>query len=205
MIKFMRTMAAAAAIAAAVPATAATLVGGYSFDDNAFADTLISSSGSFTVSGGSLASVLTDIDAGTYAFSFSPGAFVELGFTDNSLVNGTGADLVLFELGVPSVFRLSITIGGTTRSYSSTDTGFNAGGFNLNAVAIDLDDFGIASLASLGSVVIGMDDCSNTCPSLSLVGALNSGPVGAVPEPSTLALVSLALLGAGATTRRRVR
>lgn len=204
MTTLIRTLAAAAAIAALAPATAATVVGGYTFDDNAFADTLISSSGAFTTAGGSLVSVLTDTDAGTYAFSRDLGAYVELGFTDNTLVNGTGADLVLFELGVPSIFKLSLTINGITRSYASAFTGSTAGGFNLNAAAIDLDDFGMPVGASLGSIVIGMDDDSNTAPSLSLVGALNSGRPGSqVPTPGTLALAGLALLGLGATARRR--
>lgn len=151
-----------------------------------------------------MASVLTDTDAGTFAFSRSPGAYVELGFTDNTLVNGAGADLVLFELGVPSIFKLSLTINGITRSYASIFTGSTAANFNLNAAAIDLDDFNVAVGSSLGSIVIGMDDDSNTLPSLSLVGALNSGRPGSqVPTPGTLALAGLALLGLGATLRRR--
>ena len=187
------------------PAAAITAVGGYNFEDNAFADTLISSSGGYSVTGDSLAAALTDKNPGTFALSTTLGVtdFVQLGFTDNVLVNGLGADLVLFELGVPSVFGVSITIGGTTRSYASVSTGAQAGGFGLNAAAIDLSDFGIAFGASLSSIVILMGDASNTQPSLSLVGALNSRELGSqIPEPASLSLAVIALLGLAATRRR---
>lgn len=192
MKQFLGSVAVASLLITATPVTAGTMIGGYTFDDNAFADTLISSSGSYSTSGGSLASVLTDTNAGTWAGSLTPNAYVELGFTDNWLVNGAGADLVLFELGIPSIFKVSITIGGTTLSYASQDTGFDAGGYNLNAAEINLDDFGVASGASLSSIAVRMDDGSNTRPSLSLVGALNSRAVDAtVPEPASLVLIGL--------------
>jgi hypothetical protein len=169
-------------------AKAVTVVGGLTFQDNAFADSLISSSGSFTTSGGTLTSVLTDTDSGTYAFSSSPGAFVNLGFTDNLLVNGSGNDLALFELGIPDTFK--VTIGGITKSYLSVDTGQSAGGFGLNVATVNLDDFGIAPNTTLSNILIGLDTTSaaSTVPSLSLVGALNSGAVTstAVPEPFTI-------------------
>jgi hypothetical protein len=187
------------ALLAAMPASASTIVGGITFNDNAFADTLISSSGSYTTSGGSLSSVLTDIDASTYAFSNSPGAYVQLGFTDNTLVNGTGADLAIFELGVPDSFVVSLTLGGTTHTYASSSTGFLAGVFQLNDALINLDDFGVGTGASLSSVVVGLDTInpgSLTVPSLSLVGAMNStSPVVATPEPAALYLMAFGLAG----------
>jgi len=144
------------ALAGASLSKAAIVIGGYSFDDNAFADTLISSSGAFTTSGGSLSSVLTDKDASTYAFSFSTDAYVELGFTDNLLVNGLGADLVLFELGELDTFKISI--GRTTNSYTTTFTGQTVGGSNLNAISINLDDFGVARChGSLENQPLGVD------------------------------------------------
>jgi hypothetical protein len=180
-------------VSLAGPASASMTVGGYTFDNNAFVDSLISSSGSFSTSGGSLSSVLTDTDAGTFAFSWTPGASVNLGFTDNVLVNGTGSDLVLFETGVPDTFK--VTLNGITNNYLTTYTGYSAGGWNLNAVAVNLDDFGIASGATLSSVLLGLDyDGGGTVPSLSLVGALNSSS-SAVPIPAAVWLLGSGLVG----------
>src|SRR5260221_8712187 len=105
------------ALAIAGPASA-TSVGGFNIVSSA--DSLISSSGTFTTSGGSLSSVLTDTDAGTYALSFSPGASVTLGFS-SGIVNGAGNDFVLFELGTPDT--VSVTLNGTTLSFLLTATG----------------------------------------------------------------------------------
>jgi hypothetical protein len=186
----------ACTLLAVIPANASTVVGGITFADNAFADTLISSSGSFTTSGGSVTSVLTDIDAGTWAFSNSPGAFVQLGFTDNNLVNGPGADLAIFELGVPDSLKVSLTLGGTTHTYLTINTGFTAGGFALNVAQINLDDFGVGAGTSLSSIVIGMDTVAagGTVPSVSLVGAMNSSAT-ATPEPTTLFLTAFGIVG----------
>jgi VPDSG-CTERM motif len=184
----------------------ALVVGGINFDSNAFADTLQSSSGSFSTSGGALSSVLTDVDAATYAFSFSPGAYVQLGFTDNLVVNGAGNDLALFEVGVPDSFRFSLTIGGFTQTYNSVATGDTAGGFSLNLAQVDLSTFGVAAGATIDSIVIGLDipASGGTVPSLSLVGAINSRSAGVPDGGATLGLLAsscLALVG----LRRRVR
>ncbi len=183
-------------------ASATVTVAGINFADNAFADTLISSSGTFTTSGGSLNTVLTDHDVGTYAFSFSPGASVNMGFSSVSLFNGAGADLAIFELGLPDSFR--VTINGVDKTYLSAGTGFMAGGFNVNVAKIDFSDFGLASGATINSVVIGLDihSGSGTVPSLSMVAGLNVSPV---PESETYAmmLAGLGLLGVAARRRQQ--
>jgi len=172
-------------------ANATVVVGGYSFDDNAFADYLISSSGSYTTSGGSLESCVTGANVYTYAFSQTPGAYLDLGFSDNYLVNGPGNDLALFELGIPDTFGVSLTIGGTTHTYQTFYTGYSGGDYNLNVALVNLDDFGFATGSLFSHVVIGMDivSGSGTVPSLAVVGALNS-----IPEPATICLLGLGAL-----------
>ena len=192
-------------------------VGGFTFDDDAFADTLISSFGSFTVGGGaaSVEDAVVGSDVSDFAFSFTPGAFLQVGFTDNVIINGAGDDLVIFELGVPDVVELSLTLGGTQVSKLLTDTGLNAGGFNLDAAAWDLGaDFGLAPGATVSSLVLEIDTVTggSTVPSVTAIGALNSvvpgggGPGGgggaAVPEPSTYAMMILGLAGLGYYKRR---
>lgn len=194
----------AALLLGATSASATISVGGFDFNDDAFADTLTASSGDFSTSGGSLADVLTDKDAGTYAFSFSEGAFVELGFTDNLVINGMGNDLVLFELGVAD--PLTVTIGGVTLEVLTAATGFSAGGFSLNAIALDLDLFGIADGGSISSLRLAfpINQESGTVSSTSLVGALNSQSItGGVPEPTTWAMLIAGFGLVGAAARRR--
>lgn len=175
----------------------ADLIGGLNI--TSFADSLISSSGTFTTSGGSVAAVLTDHDPGTYAYSSDSGAYVQLGFS-HPIVNGPGYDLALFELGTPDTFKLSITLGGTTIQYLSSDTGFTIGMYNLNVATINLDDFGLSVGATVDQIVVGLDVQSiyGNRPSLSLAGALNS-----VPVPGAVGLLGSGLLGLVGMGRRR--
>ena len=201
MRKAILSGAVALSTLSATAASASVTVGGFTFDNNAFVDTLLSSSGSFTVSGGTLSSVLTDTNVATYAFPSSEGASLTLGFTDNVAVNGAGNDIVLFELGTPDTWN--VLINGVTHSYTSSATGESAGGFSLNAAALDLSDFGIGAGASITSLRLSfVTSNSGTVASTSLVGALNSGPVG-VPEPATWATMLFGFGGLGAALRRR--
>ena len=165
----------------------ATIIGGLNI--TSFADSLIASSGTFTTSGGSLAAVLTDHDAGTWAYSWNSGAYVELGFS-LPIVNGPGYDLALFEAGVPDTFKL--TLNGITNQYLSVDTGFLIPGYHLNVAQINLDDFGLPAGSTVSSILVGMDIIGpgETVPSLSLAGALN-----AVPVPGAVWLLGSGLLG----------
>jgi hypothetical protein len=167
----------------------ADIIGGLNI--TSFADSLISSSGDFVTSGGTLEAVLTDHDPGTGAFSRSPGAYVQLGFS-NPIVNRSGYDLALFELGTPDTFNLSLTLGGTTIEYPTSYTGFSIGRYYLNVAQINLDDFGLPMDALVDQIVVGMDLLSiyGNRPSLTLAGALDP-----VPVPGAVWLLGSGLLG----------
>ncbi|MEM7498250.1 MAG: hypothetical protein AAF371_09705 [Pseudomonadota bacterium] len=184
----------------ASPAASGMNIGGFAFDDNAFADEVTASTGDFELfdTPPSLSAALTDTDPGTGAFSFDKGASVTLRFVDNVLINGPGRDLVLFETGVVDTFR--VTIDGVTRDVLSSSTGETAGGFDLNAAAIDLSEFGLGSGARISEVRIALDhrspDPRPTVPSLTLAAALNSQPA-EPPLPARLALLLSGLAGLG--------
>jgi len=179
------------------------IVGGINFQNNAFADTLVSSNGTFTTSGGTLPQVLVGSNPADYAFCFGGPSVcnVTLAFTDNTILNGAGADLAVFELGTPDPFQL--TINGVTRTYSTASTGSSAGGFDLNVALVDLADFGVASTSLIRASSLD-NATTGTTISYTVFGAINNGPAAvAVPEPSSLILFGTVVVTAGFGLRRR--
>ena len=207
----IKTLLAAALLAGSLgSASAITTVAGISFQDNAFADTVLASSGSFTFGGAAtLQAAVTGPALTKYAFSHDATAYIQLGFTDNYLVNGAGNDLALFEYGVADIFGISLTIGGISHSYQSVATGLNATvdgiTYGVNVAQVNLDDFGVGAGAQLTSIVVGMGiDNGGSVPSLGVAGALNSAPQnGTVPDGgATISLLSMACLALGALKRK---
>jgi hypothetical protein len=195
------------ALLAFVPAAASAsiVVGGYGFNDNAFVDQVTGSSGTFSTVGGTLSQVLTDKNPASFAWSYDQGAFLDLAFVDNVALNGAGKDIVLFELGAPNTW--TVTINGISHNYTSVDTGQNvlvgATSYDLTAAAFDLSDFGIAAGGSISnfrlSFVPVTDTFGTTIASTSLVGALYPP----VPEPATWMTMLLGFAGIGLAMRRR--
>jgi hypothetical protein len=209
---FKHLLAAALAVLA-LGAKADTLeIGGLSLDTRGFADTLISSTGSFTTNAGSVALALTDHLLDTWVQSSTPGASVVLGFSDNRLVNGPGDDLALFEVGHEAYEysqegfdSLWVTINGQTRLYFTTETTTTVDDHNVNMTRIDLSHFGLAEGVQIDRVEIGLDyDTRGSLPQLQLVAAMNS-VAAPVPEPASALLLLAGGLVVCAARRRRTQ
>lgn len=204
-------LAASAAMLMAGSAQAAVVIGGFTITSSA--TSLIESSGDYFTQGGPLATVVTDSDAATYAFSRTAGAFVRLGFA-SGILNAAGNDFVLFELGTPDSFN--VTINGVTVLRQSSATGSTVAGFvgstavnfPLLAAAFDLSEFGVGAGSSVSAIRIGLDvpvSNGSTVPSLSFAGVLNSGTGTVVPEPSTWMLMIMGFGLIAQQLRRRHR
>lgn len=206
---FVAACSVTALLFGASQAAAPIVIAGTTYDTVNFADTLISSSstgGTFSLGGGAatLAAAVTGFDVDTWAFCNCDSAYVQLGFTDNVVTNGPGADLALFEIGTPDNFGISLTVGGVTQTVVSVSTGFTqAQGFGINLATVDLSSFGIAPGASVNSIVVNMGfPFANTSssPTLAAVTALN-----ATPEPSTMVLLGGGLVAMVSLSRNRRR
>lgn len=208
---FLKTLAALGLAAAATASHASFTLGGITFADNSTADQLVSSFGDYTVNGPSLAAALTDNDLSTWATSMTPSAYVVLRFTDNSVVNGAGDDLALFEVGHEAYEysqegfdSFDITINGITRTYFTTETTTIVDDHNVNMTTLDLSFFGIAEGATINEIRIGMDfDTRGSRPQLQLVAAIHSGPALPVPEPQSWALLGGGMALLWAMARRK--
>ncbi len=196
----------------------AILIGSFTFDQNAFADAVGTTTGNirtfetiappdvFLVDQISVGAALTGSDLNSGVLCDEP-CTIEVLFTDNTVVNRVGTDLILFEQGgAESTF---VTIGETERLISSFVTAAGVAdltGALINMFSIDLDDFGIASGGLISSVIIdlnfpdGADPLSFPSSDPLALAALNS-----IPVPSTLALFTtgLALLAVVGWRRRK--
>jgi hypothetical protein len=194
------------ALAAGPLAVGDITIGTDVFSDNAFADEVISSSGSFRYIGhageplpNSPAEAVLGSDINTGMETLVAVSHVELGFIDNVVVNGPGPDLVFFELSSES-FGESIRVAldsldaGVVLSSTNTDidityddsegrTGSQAWVYRAE---LDLSSLGVPDGASIDSIYIDMS--ATYQPDLLAVGA--------IPAPGVLGLLaSTGLLG----------
>ncbi len=222
----MRNILFASALALATPLCAqAVTVGGLDFDDNAFADSLASASDGFSPYFGvatSLEEALVGTNLIDYTFvtsSSSEESNFVISFDDNHIVNGPGADFVIFDLGPIDIhlfandparydrwrefISVAVSPGGPRRSYQVEDSGENAGRYSVLIAQIDLDDFGLASGDTVSLLqIFPKNSAGADSADITAIGALNSVTVATVPLPAGLPLLSAGLLTLGAFRRR---
>lgn len=184
----------------------AVSIAGIEFADNAIADTLIGSNGSFLSWDLSLdntpaaLNALTDTSPGTYAFSNDTNAYIDLGFSGTDVYNGAGDDLALFFVGAGgqagNLRLLDLNGENDSIGFSSiTYTGFdftetwdinNDGITDANDVSsifvtyIDLDTLGIDGQTALNNFRL---EIGNASAVPALMAAINITPV-PVPLPA---------------------
>lgn len=206
-------------------APAQIALGGYVFDAQAAPDVATPQPGSqpqFAMPASGCASVtsvpgLTLQQAATAVFVdgdadewISGKSRVQLDFTDNCVINGPGPDLVVFEVGGAESFALQVFSdaiceysGAITFAVAATgSTVAPCGGTPnaLNAVAIDLDAFGVLPGASVRRVLLDNLGQPAGAVGADLVGlyALNSGSPQDLSSPCLLAWQQGVDAGAGA-------
>jgi len=143
--------------------------------------------------------------------------FLVPGFGLVSIINGPGADLIVWEAGSPAEdFKLAISMDGgvtfsanITYSTSAAVPGDASSGFATNTAYIDLADFGVGAGDLIDAVRLEglFTGIGASGPDLLAVGVINAGrPTGnvpGIPEPGTLALLGIALGGLGVARRRK--
>jgi hypothetical protein len=206
-------LALALGLALAMPAAAQVSIAGYVFDANAGPDATTPLPGSqpgFAAPSSACAAVsllpgltleqsvdavLLDTDLDEWLFNVS---ILQLDFTDNVVVNGPGADLVVFEIGgaesfALAVFNDAICEYSSAITYSVAPTGFttNPCGTLSNAVnvrAIDLSDFGVLPASTVRRLRLdGLGQpTGNVGADIALVMALHSAPPTPAAPPCLL-------------------
>ena len=192
-------------------ASALTL-GGFTFElgERAFADDGFLVSGTIRWWCGSGTSIRDSISGSDLSDCLNnntgDSGIVEVLFLDNTIVNGPGTDLVIFELsghldpGTPDPrerFGVSI-FDGTSFSpfveFNPIATGMESlpGALDIFVVEIELADFGLAAGAQTQRVRLHIFDVGLGTKSADIgaLGALNSDPV---PEPTAVALLLLGI------------
>ena len=172
-------------------------VGGIEFEDNAFPDAIISTdySGGLvnaaTIQEALLGSNLNSyIDYDTPPSGQDPSSyikdleqFVELGFIDNDVYNGTGDDLVFFEAGSANAVYVCLDTSCAEDTSIIVPTYYIGyyGGHQMNAGYLDLTVLGVPEGEKITSITVSSwrtphDGTNYGVPETAAVGALYSTP-----------------------------
>jgi PEP-CTERM motif len=216
-------LTAAVGVTILQPAGAAVVVGGRTFADNAFADTVAlpavnyllwtgSGNAQFTNDQSLASPALTDnpataaIAPATFAacdpFFLGNCGSATFSFTDNLILNGSGPDFTVFDLNVPNEIR--VTIGSDTVTVLAVLAGtvsrppnLGGGSWNLNAADFDLSDFGLGVGESAGILSIDWthETISEGVNHRPGVSLIAALNSLSVPEPGSLGLLMAAIAG----------
>ena len=167
MAKVVRALVLIALITAS-DAYADVTIDGFTFDDTAFPDAGFLVSGgpptfNFPMTGNVNDDLLMAADSNPDTFLSGFPVIFDLSFIDNRLVNGSGPDLVIFDVGspdLPEIAFIEVEFEGVFRGpimYQVVDTGDMAAGETLYAMQIDLDDFLIPMGALIRTIRINND------------------------------------------------
>jgi len=180
-------------------------VAGFTFaeGEQAFADDVIFVGGPLLDMNLVRAALIGSDLPGSFNTGDSNPTLLEIRFTDNAIQNGPGVDLVIFErsgskpLGSPDpreIFDISVYNGASFQPYL-TVTPISTGFTDTFAVQVDLGSFGVAPGVIVDRIRVAVYNVNlgSKSADLTAVGALHS--VAAIPEPSTLMLTLLGLLG----------
>lgn len=207
---FLTLMSAAFVSGFADRGDAATVtVGSLTIEDTAFADTssLAAGNTSGTVPDnvlgptfGSTSQFFTSLQTNTSSIDI-----LEVGFTNNTLGNDAGADLVVFEASIPTAPAVSLSLNGPSVAGTLLERVPLPGssGTLVNVYVFDLDDLGVAAGNQVSSIFLS--PTGGGAVQLMAIAALNpGGTLPAIPLPAGGVLL-LSGVGAFGLMRRRAQ